>query len=335
MQDVVTKFVRYMYLDVVDFTAKRSVEAQIDIVDALNAIVRRSISTLPIQPERVLYLPTGDGMGIAFLDELAPYDIHLVGAVEIIRQNKAYNLEAGDPMRRFEVRIGLNQNVDNVIIDINGSKNVAGDGINTAQRVMNVASGSQIFVSQMVFEVLSHREKYLNSFKAFTASIKHGIVIPVYQLIDKLYEGLNIEPPPQFEKKNPAEQQLSLYEAYFVAHALANSQFTLANSGEGQHRYALTVLYHFIAEDSAGSKTRSRFLHQPIRQYGSGKESIGTMFSYYMSVDFWVICSLAAHVEGQLRRLAPYFQLPFLLVNENGRSKLRSEYPEICEELRL
>ena len=156
MQEVLTQFVRYLYLDVVDFTVKRSVESQTEIIDALNNIIRKSTAILPIRPDRIVFLPSGDGMGIALLDEIAPYDVHIIGAVEILRQIKAHNIAQTDPMRRFEVRVGISQNVDNIITDINGTKNVAGDGINTAQRVMTVAGRSQIIVSQMVHETLSN-----------------------------------------------------------------------------------------------------------------------------------------------------------------------------------
>ena len=71
------KRVRYVYLDVVGFTRDRSIEAQSEIVAALNDVVRISLSILDPSPQEILFLPTGDGLGIALLDELGRYDHHI------------------------------------------------------------------------------------------------------------------------------------------------------------------------------------------------------------------------------------------------------------------
>src|SRR5207247_1118195 len=114
-------------------------------------------------PENRILLPTGDGMCIALIATYLPYDIHLTLAVEILSALERRNTEITDPMRRFEVRIGLGENVDNLVTDANGHPNVAGYGINTSQRVMSLADGNQILVSRTVFETLRGRERYMNS----------------------------------------------------------------------------------------------------------------------------------------------------------------------------
>ncbi len=140
------KRVRYTYLDVVEFTKDRSIEAQSDIVKALNAVVRISLSALDPVPQEKLFLPTGDGLGIALLDEPGRYDHHILLALEILSQLSKRNASTKDPMRRFNVRIGLNENTDNILTDINRHTNVAGAGINMAQRVMSVADAGQLLV---------------------------------------------------------------------------------------------------------------------------------------------------------------------------------------------
>lgn len=332
---VVTRLVRYLYLDVVNYTVGRSVEAQTDIVDVLNDIVRGSVAELSLRSESIIYLPAGDGMGIAMLDETAPYDVQLTAAVEILRQLKAYNAATDDSSRAFEVRIGLSQNVDNIVTDINGSKNVTGHGINTAQRVMTIAGGSQIMASQMVYDTLSHREKYMHAFKEFTAQIKHGLLIPVYQFADAAYDGLNVSIPPQFMPKVSAEKRFSLYEAFYVAHAIANETFTNQHASGGQASYALTVLYHFMAEDSFQVKTRSRYDRPSIRTYGKEHATAEKAFEYYKSIDFWVCAAVSDHVEAKLNGLDRYFSQPFIAVNDKGKLKLKTEYPEICQEFAI
>lgn len=55
--------------------------------------------------------------------------------------------------------MGINTNADNLVTDINGARNLAGAGINIAQRVMDSADGNQILVSHSVYDTLRDREK--------------------------------------------------------------------------------------------------------------------------------------------------------------------------------
>ncbi len=111
-----TSFVKYVFLDVIDFTRNRSVEAQSDIVYRLNEIVRAAVIENQIPDEARLYLPTGDGVCIAlFRTEQLPYDIHLKVALGIISKVDAHNIRTKDIQRKFTVRVGLNENTDNLI----------------------------------------------------------------------------------------------------------------------------------------------------------------------------------------------------------------------------
>jgi class 3 adenylate cyclase len=175
-----TARVKYVFLDIVGYSNARSAEAQAEIISQLNLIVRHSTANLLHRRDSYLFLPTGDGMCVAILDISTEYDIHLKLALNILKEIQTYNESCSDEMRKFEVRIGLNENVDNRIVDINGNNNIAGAGINSAQRVMSTADASQIMVGETVFETLRHRELYMNSFVRFEAVIKHGVRMPVY-----------------------------------------------------------------------------------------------------------------------------------------------------------
>lgn len=115
-----------------------------------------------------------------------PYDMHMNIALRILsllhEHNQKYE-RATDrlkKMRYFEVRIGLNANVDNIVSDINGNKNIAGDGINMASRIMDKADGSQILVGGSIYEVLCQRDKYINSFIKHRTRIKHDHIIELF-----------------------------------------------------------------------------------------------------------------------------------------------------------
>lgn len=49
--------------------------------------------------------------------------------------------------------------MNNIVFDINGHRNVAGAGVNLAQRIMSPADETQVLMGQPVYEVLMHRER--------------------------------------------------------------------------------------------------------------------------------------------------------------------------------
>jgi hypothetical protein len=183
MAESKTRSIKYICLDIVGYTYKRSVEAQLDIREVLDEIIKNSISEnqIPQDKETVKYLPTGDGMCIALLGIDDPLDIHLLVALSIIKGVSAYNGKAEDEELKFQARIGINAHTDNIVTDINGNENIAGVGINTAFRIMDMADGMQILVSQSVFEQLRHSKKYRDSFNSFHAIVKHGTPLPLHQ----------------------------------------------------------------------------------------------------------------------------------------------------------
>ena len=177
---------KYIFLDVVNFSKNRSVETQTEIIEILNDIVRKAIGNFEIHISDRIFLPTGDGICIALLRTDNPYDIHLIIASEIIKHLTEHNNQATDNMRRFKIRIGINSNIDNEVLDINGNKNIAGLGINNAQRIMALADGNQILVGQSVYEILKTREKYMSAFKHYKSMTKHGLEQIVYLFLINL-----------------------------------------------------------------------------------------------------------------------------------------------------
>jgi class 3 adenylate cyclase len=250
--------VKYVFLDVVAFTHNRSVETQSDIVRSLNAIVKGSIEANRIPEENQILIPTGDGICIALLnldcltEVESPYDVHLRIALDILaRLNEYNNSEAQNDDHKFQIRIGVNENVDNVIIDINGRRNVAGDGINTAQRIMSIADGNQILVSSAVFTTLRIRDKYFKSaFKTLpNTRIKHGMELSVHQYVAADRVGLNTELPQRFKVTAKPEPRLTQIAAYYFAHAIKNQEFFIKHANSSDV-YRGVVLLYFLAEDS-------------------------------------------------------------------------------------
>ncbi len=333
-----TRFVRYVLMDIVGFSANRTVEAQSDIIAILNRVVRKATHTLVSSRNKVLFLPTGDGICVAILDPLLPYDIHVQLAVGVLQRLYTHNQAITDDMRKFQVRLGVNENVDNLITDINGSSNIAGAGINSTQRILGFADGGQILVGQTVFETLTHREAFKGAFRSYQAVAKHSVRLPIHQLILPKADWLNSTPPQSLAPPARAVPRLSVREAYLFAHAIRNQEFFRSVDPRGQARAALTVLLYYLATDSEQLSEKVLGEVPSIHAYGHGKLSVAEQLKYYMAADFQLCFDLATHIWNGLYHLAPYFEGSYgfvCFINSRGREKLRSEHPKIWTEMQL
>jgi len=189
--------IKYVFLDVERFTDNRSVEAQAEIVSVLNGIVLSALDGLKVTPGSRILLPTGDGICIALLHVADDLDIHLRLALVILSHLHDYNAGQSSEQRRFRLRIGINQNIDNLVTDINARPNVAGAGVNVAQRIMTIADGNQIMVAATVYDNLRYRERYTTAFREYSATVKHDVRLAVYQYIG-VSEGLDTQVPRAF-----------------------------------------------------------------------------------------------------------------------------------------
>lgn len=304
MPETVTKSAKYIFLDIVGFTHNRSVEAQTDLIEVLNRVVLDAVSMHGVDEENRILLPTGDGICLVLLNAESPYDIHIKIALSIIERIEEYGASAKDEQRKFKIRVGLNSNVDNLITDINGNRNIAGSGINLAQRVMSVADGNQILVGQPVFDMLSQREQYMHAFRPYIAEVKHGLKLNAYQLVVDGFLGLDVSTPSQFREAKEAiqaPQKLSEIAAYYMGHAMVHRAEIASCVEHGQASYSLVVLLSMLARDSHEAKHRT--LREPATTRYARKYEAGFLgqFKFYESQDFWICCDLAEFiVERQL-----------------------------------
>ncbi|HEV2805645.1 MAG TPA: lysozyme inhibitor LprI family protein [Chthoniobacterales bacterium] len=245
-----TRHIKYVFIDIVKFSANRSVEAQNDIVRDLNEACVDSFETL-IPGGDVIYVPTGDGICTAILDIRAQHDTHVRFALDLLRrltvrnEHLAQTATSGNYMRQFEIRVGITENVDSVVKDINGNRNVAGVGVTLAQRLMSLADAQQILVSDATYQTLNVREQYMEGFQHFRAVVKHGTQLDVYQL-RAAHPGLNIEAPEVFRNREPIEDDFD--------HCLRNDHST-----SGQVQCIQTAIRQWRAEiDSRISSLAAR-----------------------------------------------------------------------------
>jgi len=336
--DVVRQYTKYIFLDVVGFS-KRSAEAQSEIVKQLNAIVHAALRQGGVDGQNRILIPTGDGMCIALVSIHLPYDAHIQTALQILKLLNDRNKATQEASRQFDVRIGVNQNTDILVQDVNDRSNIAGAGVNMASRIMDKADGNQILVSQTVYDELQPSERYMNKFRAFNAVGKHGIQFRVYQYIATGNDGLNTDVPTEFAAKPQGEPRLSQLAAYYFAHAIKN-QSVLVKAQNDLSGYNLVVALWLLAKDSVEEANSSEIDPFEPQIFGKGKMSLEEVVKYYEKSDFWVLLGLANYIQTDLEPYAacmesgsnPYLRL---FVNKRGKQKLQREWPEIWKDFDL
>jgi TolB-like protein/Tfp pilus assembly protein PilF len=117
----------------------------------------------------LLRLPTGDGGALVFRN--SP-EAPVLCALEIAKELKSHP--------ELHVRMGIHSGPVNEIADLNEQANIAGAGINIAQRVMDCGDSGHILLSRHVAEDFEHYPRwqpYLHPLGDF--EVKHGQVISV------------------------------------------------------------------------------------------------------------------------------------------------------------
>jgi hypothetical protein len=212
MADAQTARVKYLFMDIVDYTKGRSVDTQSEIIGYQSSIVLEALKAEQIKPLHRILIPTGDGMCIALIKALQPFDILVRLALAILNRIAMHNSSVADKEHQFEIRIGLNENEDNLVTDINRRRNVAGAGINMAQRVMSKGDAGHVLMGESVYTTLEGRKQYRGCLRGYDSRTKHGEGFRVYQYHNKEARGLNCKPPRALSKSSPALPKLRLFD---------------------------------------------------------------------------------------------------------------------------
>jgi len=325
--------VKYIYLDVVGFTYRRTVERQTDIISNLNEIVKSTVNN-KLKDGRFIYIPIGDGICIALIGSTPHFDDHIKIAEEIIRRIESIHNPRVSGSRKFHVRIGINENIDNVITDINANQNVCGAGVNFAQRIMSFADDSQILVGQTTYETLHYRDRYARAFRQYTATAKHNVTLPLFQYIGGNIADLNRKEPSQLTIST--ETNLSKLEAYFIANAIKNNEFILSHRGWAQENYALFLLLWYLAKDDVGISESSRINPHVKRMPETPHNTLDEQYLVFKKLPFWVCIHLYERLQEDSIKHKNYFaDTETTVPNEKAITKLKEEWPEIYSKYGL
>ena len=176
-----------VFLDIVAYSQK-PVDEQIKLKNRFNIILSEAIKDVAVN-DRII-LDTGDGAAISFLGD--PEDALFV-ALSI---RDAIIAEECTSPPCLSVRIGINLGPVKLVQDINAQRNLIGDGINVAQRVMSFAKPRQVLVSRSYFEVISRlSQEYAKLFHyEGSRADKHVREHQVYSVYSEEKEKV---PPPE------------------------------------------------------------------------------------------------------------------------------------------
>lgn len=163
-----------LFLDIVGYS-RETTSRQGKLLQQLNTAVSGSPTFGAAQAAGGLQtLPTGDGMVLLFhTDVAAPARC----AREIARSLRGENAPA--------VRMGIHSGLVQTQMDISGGENVVGEGINTAQRVMDFGEAGHILLSGQYAAWLRQFDEWQPAIHRIgEATAKHGLKLELYSLSD-------------------------------------------------------------------------------------------------------------------------------------------------------
>src|SRR6266516_840108 len=176
-----------LFIDIVGYS-KLSISDQHARVEELNRIVRASQEFQRAEAARRLTsIPTGDGMALAFYTSPeAPAQC----AVEISRALKEHP--------RLQLRMGIHSGPVGGVVDVNERANLAGAGLNMAQRVMDCGDAGHILLSKHVAEDLEEYQRWRPFLHDLgSCEVKHGVRVSVVNLYDDQFGNAKL--PQRFE----------------------------------------------------------------------------------------------------------------------------------------
>ena len=176
-----------LFIDIVGYS-KLLMHEQSEQLQKLKEIVRGAEQFRLAEAEgKLLRLPTGDGGALVFRNtQEAP----VLCALEISKALKNHP--------ELRVRMGIHSGPVNEVTDLNEQMNVAGAGIDIAQRVMDCGDAGHILLSKHVAEDLAPHprwNRYLHDLGE--CEVKHGMRISVVNFYDDQFG--NATRPRKFE----------------------------------------------------------------------------------------------------------------------------------------
>src|SRR5438477_1669392 len=206
-KEIQLEIAHVLFIDIVGYS-KLSINEQHAAVEELNRIVRASEQFQRAEAaSRLLKIPTGDGMALVFYTSPeAPAQC----AVEISRALKEHP--------RLQLRMGIHSGPVSGVVDVNNRPNLAGAGLNMAQRVMDCGDAGHILLSKHVAEDLEEYEKWRPLLHdRGTCEVKHGVRVGITNLYDNEIGNSQLPKKLQAVKRHRARMRWAAMTAALLA----------------------------------------------------------------------------------------------------------------------
>lgn len=186
-----------LFLDIVGYS-KRSVDDQLNCKRHFNMLISKAMTNIA-EPDRVL-LDTGDGAALCFLEnpeEALNVAVRLLRVILSLKKTQA---------PYYQLYLGINLGPIKIMQDVNSQRNVLGDGINVAQRIVSFAKPNQLLVSRSFYELvvsLNQGRKVLFKYQGIHVD-KHEREHEAYEfLTTKLLAQQSVRPKPTATPQAP------------------------------------------------------------------------------------------------------------------------------------
>src|SRR5437762_6888082 len=202
-----------LFIDIVGYS-KLVTHEQRRLLELLNQIVRKAEHFRAAGTKsRLITVPTGDGMALVFYN--TP-EVPVECALEISN--------AASEHPELKLRMGINGGPVSGVVDVSGRSNIAGAGINIAQRVMDCGDTGHILISKHLAEDVEQYgdwKRHLHDLGE--CEVKHGVRVSVVNLYTE--EVGNPEVPQKFREARhkaaaPVGERQSVSKSWIVAAAL-------------------------------------------------------------------------------------------------------------------
>jgi adenylate cyclase len=329
--DVKFEIGHVLFIDIVGYS-KLLINEQSEQIQTLRKIVRGTEQLRLAEAQgKLMRLPTGDGGALVFRN--SP-EAPVLCALEISKELKNHP--------ELHVRMGIHSGPVNEITDLNEQANIAGAGINIAQRVMDCGDAGHILLSKRVADDLEHYPQWRSLLHELgECEVKHGARIGVVNFYSDEIGNSQIPKKLQVFKRGRSLTRWSAIAAGLLllvgivaAFEIVSKKSTRPASGVSEKSIAVLPFLNLSAdkndeylsdgmtEELLNMLTRVKSLHVPGRSSsfafkGKNEEDIFRKVGEQLHV--------SAVLEGSVRKAGDKLRITAQLINVADGFHLWSE----------
>src|SRR5438045_8967636 len=185
-----------LVIDIVGYS-RLLIEDQKERLAQLTQIVLGTAQVRDSTDEQLVRLPTGDGMALVFRHSAEEPARCALEIAEALRKHP-----------EISVRMGIHSGPVSEVTDVSGRSNLAGAGINLAQRVRDCGGAGHILLSQHVADDLVHSRQWASRLRDLgECEVKHGVRLHLVNLYAEPLGNAAIPQKFQQAKSKPAAME--------------------------------------------------------------------------------------------------------------------------------